>query len=144
MIVIALGLLATTACRAPEPAATGGVARAVATVPDLERLPPGRWADFTDLPGVTGFAELTDAGRSEVLERANSTRCTCGCQDHTINHCLHQHATCEVALRLATGFVEDARAFEKTTTASEPPRKDAPEEDDATAATDPTGEESRP
>ena len=79
---------------------------------DTRRVPPGNEAMHADLPGIDGFDALEPHLQQQVVQRANSAACTCGCVGHAVNDCLHQHEDCEVALRLAGGFVDDALAFQ--------------------------------
>ena len=100
---------------------SSGAAAAGSVVADAVPVPPGTESPFEDLPGIDGFDRLNPEQQARVVERANSTRCDCGCPDHSVNHCLHQREACEVAIRIAGAFVDDALALQLQTGGAEPP-----------------------
>ncbi len=79
---------------------------------DATGVAPGDEGTFDDLPGVEAFEGLAPELQEVVVDRANRTRCDCGCPRHSVNHCLHQEEACEIALRLARSFVDDALSLQ--------------------------------
>jgi hypothetical protein len=100
---------------------------------DATAVEPGFEGTFDDLPGVEGLDALALDLQSSVVARANRTRCDCGCPNHSVNHCLHQDETCEVALRLARSFVDDALSLQlQTGDAAPAASEDQPDREPAT------------
>lgn len=141
--LLLVAALAAGACTpepgpAPGPAAAPGGAGTGLALGDATRVAPGEEGDFPDLPGIEGFERLEPALQARVVERANLTRCDCGCPRHSVNHCLHQREACEVAIGTARGFVDDALAHQLHAAApgaaAEEPGDDNPEPNEAAEA----------
>jgi hypothetical protein len=100
------------ACAREEGLRAGGGAEALG-LQDTPHVPDGDETSYLDLPGVDSFLRLAPDLQVAVLARANRAACTCGCPDHTVAHCLHQEKErCDVALRMAQGFVTDAMSHQ--------------------------------
>ena len=113
MVVLLGSLTGCGAATDPSAEAAGGPgAWGGGSVADAQLVAAGDEGDFEDLGDVEGFDQLSSPFREAAVERANLTRCDCGCQRHSVNHCLHQSEVCDVALRLARGFVDDALAYQ--------------------------------
>ena len=59
---------------------------------------------YTEIPGVN-LASLTTEQRSQVLQEANTKRCTCSC-GYTVAACRHLDTSCQTSLPLAQAMVQ--------------------------------------
>lgn len=135
--VLVLGTLLLGACGR---GGAGGEGATPESLADTPRVPPEQETFYTDVP-VEGFDALSPGAQADVAARANRARCDCGCFGHSVNACLHMKETCDVAVRLATRFVAEARLAAEiaegsaTGSAAQPGPDAAPAEDpDADAA----------